>query len=220
MLAFAALELSANPVLTRVAPDCGQWEQRVSGHVIVEAEVSSDGSVRTTRVLKPFFAFDECAERAAKQWTFAPSADAPTRIFELSFFFVLTETEEPAGRRVVDDEDPLTVRIISNRSTILPLDPGEESRKQHCRVHDQPMARGLARIEYGLPFITMSGQPPDEHSLWRERYADAFHTLFPNANTRRGGGCMVGVERSARVFYCARCREAEAAWLKANPKPE
>lgn len=72
-----------------------------------------------------------------------------------------------------------------------------------CAVHNSPMQRGRAPIHYGLDNYVMA-------------YLEAKEQLFPNSKEFILGGCMVGEETEAEVYYCSQCREAEANWRRNN----
>jgi hypothetical protein len=60
---------------------------------------------------------------------------------------------------------------------------------------------------------------PIDYGLYRfpNGYFEASQTVFPHANTRVAGGCMVGPDTFARVRYCDECRTAERVWHDSRP---
>src|SRR5689334_22778287 len=74
---------------------------------------------------------------------------------------------------------------------------------RECPIHHVQLEQGTAVLEYGLP------PPPDERVLriTRER--------FPEANSSlSSGSCFPGPNSHRVVFYCSRCRVAEAEYWK------
>lgn len=74
---------------------------------------------------------------------------------------------------------------------------------QICAVHDAAMRHDRVPIHYGLPYIPM-------------RYFENRERLFPNSNQSIMGGCQIGQQTHAEVYYCSPCREAEMAWRRDN----
>ena len=68
-----------------------------------------------------------------------------------------------------------------------------------CRAHNFEMQEGVVPILYGLPAFNF------------DFLYDAA-TMFPNANDHIAGGCVVGYERKATIFYCKQCRTAKAKY--------
>jgi hypothetical protein len=73
-----------------------------------------------------------------------------------------------------------------------------------CKVHRAPLRTDLVPIEYGLI------RPSEQQERARPK-------LFPWANERYPGGCEPKEPQTARVSYCASCREALAQWKRVNP---
>ena len=73
---------------------------------------------------------------------------------------------------------------------------------RHCEAHRDRLLRGMVPIRYGL--IERSAKP---------------HWLFPNSQNWRAGGCVMSPLSPGFTVarYCARCREAEAAWNRKHP---
>jgi hypothetical protein len=76
--------------------------------------------------------------------------------------------------------------------------------KTACEIHGDKMLEALVPIGYGLVFSD-------------KRYLEAYGSLFPNAVTVLGGGCVAGGETHARVKYCPACRAARQRWMAARP---
>ena len=78
-----------------------------------------------------------------------------------------------------------------------------------CPVHSTRLQPDIVPMEYGTPDMT-----------WEMPYAKAASTQFPYSLTHVAGGCVNqdGIEK-ARVLYCPKCRQAEAAWRQDHPYP-
>ncbi len=78
-----------------------------------------------------------------------------------------------------------------------------------CPVHGTRLQPDIVPMYYGTPDMT-----------WEMTYAKAASTNFPHSLTHFEGGCVNqdGIEK-ARVLYCPKCRQAEAAWLRDHPYP-
>jgi len=72
----------------------------------------------------------------------------------------------------------------------------------HCSVHRVSLRRGFEPVIYGDVGVPLTPR-----------------FLFPNANSRVYGGCIVSSFSPpyAVVEYCPQCREAEAQWFTAHP---
>ena len=77
----------------------------------------------------------------------------------------------------------------------------------NCSVHKCKLLPEDVPIRYGL-----IRSPADLLSAKKQ--------FFPNAYSFVLGGCLVSPQnpKTRKVFYCAECRTAEAAWHQANPK--
>lgn len=79
--------------------------------------------------------------------------------------------------------------------------------KKTCELHGTLMKPDTVPLAYGLP--------PKDEELWEARA-----TLFPNANSYRLGGCIVGSSGySTETLACQQCRDAERAWIRTHPRP-
>jgi len=101
--------------------------------------------------------------------------------------------------------------VLMAALSVIPAHAGvadfTEGRDSLCPLHRIEMRTAVVPIQYGLP-------------MFDARYEKAKQKNFPNANDGRAlGGCMVGPEseREAKVFFCPRCNQARAAWLKKRP---
>ena len=80
--------------------------------------------------------------------------------------------------------------------------------KTICPVHGVRMQEGIVPIAYGTP----------ARDDWHVAYNKAWFTTFPYSFMWYGGGCVSDeFGEKARVLYCPKCRETEAAWLREHP---
>ena len=86
-------------------------------------------------------------------------------------------------------------------ATLPPLPENQAGLYKKCEMHDEWMMVADIPISYGLP-------------RFDENYMKAEKQLFPNANLRRLGGCVVSENspRTTKGLYCESCRKAEAEW--------
>lgn len=186
----------------------------------VEVTIDSNGAVADAVILQPHPFVGGLAEAAACKWRFVPDASGETRRQIITFVFAgVRDTREPS-RRVISQDDPLTIRVEYLRSTIqwLPRDANGRVEPRTCPLHHSTMAVGLVPIAYGLPRSYVSNNPADRRALRRgRRFWRAEKKRFPEARTFARGGCLVGAENEAEVHYCEECRRARAEWMRRNP---
>ncbi len=75
-----------------------------------------------------------------------------------------------------------------------------------CAIHGEALQGDLVPLRYGLIRFT-------------REYLEAQLRLFPNARSFMLGGCRLppNPQKLTKVSYCAKCREAQAAWAAENP---
>lgn len=80
---------------------------------------------------------------------------------------------------------------------------------KRCNVHARWLRRDVVPIVYGL-LVHPKG------------YAEAWQTEFANANSYVSGGCVVmpNSPKTATVFYCPACRDAEQKWNDEHAWPD
>lgn len=78
--------------------------------------------------------------------------------------------------------------------------------REVCEVHKRKMARIDAPIIYGL--IIPNGPQPTLEQM---------QTGFPHYREVRFGGCVVGQEKTEKMFVCSDCKAAYAKWENAQP---
>jgi hypothetical protein len=86
----------------------------------------------------------------------------------------------------------------------------EEARgdKTVCPIRGVRWQEDLVPIRYGTP----------AEDDWTHAYNSAWFANFQYSFTWLGGGCVSGTfGDKARVRYCPKCRETEAAWLREHP---
>jgi hypothetical protein len=99
---------------------------------------------------------------------------------------------------VVRPVDPLVFRLPRANGVVV---------ERNCPVHGEVMSVELVPIAWGL--IVMNRQT-----------AFFWHVMeheFPNARTLAFGGCMVGPQRQAETYVCAKCVRARERWLVEHP---
>jgi len=74
-----------------------------------------------------------------------------------------------------------------------------------CPLHEVQMKREAVPIQYGLP-------------LYPEGFHTARKTKFPNATPYTEGGCVMGANRTTRVFRCEQCIQEQQIWDTAHPQ--
>ena len=79
-----------------------------------------------------------------------------------------------------------------------PLPPGGPV---DCEVHRTALRPDTIPITYGLVYRQPAAVRAEEVS-------------FPHASTRLLGGCVIGSEKYARLWYCPDCRAAQSTWLR------
>ena len=79
--------------------------------------------------------------------------------------------------------------------------------KTVCPIHGVRLQEDVVPIQYGTP----------AQDDWTRAYNSTWFTNFQYSFMWLGGGCVVGEYDKARVRYCPKCRETEAAWLREHP---
>jgi hypothetical protein len=74
-----------------------------------------------------------------------------------------------------------------------------------CELHKTAMTQQTVPIIYGMP--TWEGADP----ATRLR-------LFPHAEAKVFGGCVVMADKTRALYICSDCQRAETAWKKSNQK--
>jgi protein TonB len=82
-----ATDESKRKVKSKVSPVYPELARRmnVAGKVKIEVVISSDGRVKTTRVLGGHPLLVQACQDAVKEWKFAPAAEETTQIVEFEF---------------------------------------------------------------------------------------------------------------------------------------
>jgi hypothetical protein len=68
-----------------------------------------------------------------------------------------------------------------------------------CELHGVPLQDDTVGVEYGYP---------------DKEYLRAEAELFPHAEAKVIGGCVVEDQKQARVSFCPECRKARLEWYK------
>jgi hypothetical protein len=93
------------------------------------------------------------------------------------------------------DKCPPTSKILNITSSL---------KRTTCELHGLDLALDVVPIEGG--YVDQD-----------EEYVTAHKTLFPNAASVIGGGCLPMEETHARVKYCPACRAAKEGWMANHP---
>ena len=180
--------------------------------VRVEVRVGAEGNVVSAAVLEPRPPFvSALAEEAARAWRFDPVVSSDLRTFVITFDFGGTGLTDLPSYRLVTRDSPLHLLVKNFDSIIRPMAPLQQP--PTCGVHKIQMSVGVVPIFYGLPMSASSrSELARERRLWRAR-----DRLFPNAYEHVLGGCTVGTEHFAEVYFCSRCRHERHLWLRNHP---
>ena len=182
-------------VVARVVPfyPAPARRERVTGDVVVEVRLDSDGNVTAAEVVSgpPLLRDDSLA--AAARWRFAPGAGGAT--LRLTFEYLWSADEE------VQTSSPYRVAVVRPQrpETVSRFNEAEVGKS--CEVHGFVLEKDKVAISYG--FLAFGDGP-----------AEAARAQFPHANSAVPGGCVVSDEspKYAEVLYCRACRAAEGRW--------
>jgi len=94
-----------------------------------------------------------------------------------------------------------------------------DSGNHYCEIHNQKLDKKLVWIHYGL-----MGEKlwfPEE---WRrKKLADSLFEISAKDSSKYAwlsycyrGGCFVGSQKFAKIFYCKKCNEQLAEWMEVN----
>ncbi|HEX8255686.1 MAG TPA: hypothetical protein VF846_21285 [Thermoanaerobaculia bacterium] len=218
LLIGAAFAAELEPVVLHAeAPARGPLAMAFPAKVLVEVDVAPDGTVAAARVPTPVAFVSALSIAAACKWRFASSADSAQRHYVLTFVYGgIVDTEEPSQWRI-ERQDNLALRIEYLRSTIRRLERDRDGRipEQFCPRHGTLMQVALAPVAYGLLASYSDSTASQRAELRRaESVRRARERHFPHANMwAPGGGCIVGPEKQAEVYYCPTCRNAREKWF-------
>ncbi|MBV9495160.1 MAG: hypothetical protein JOZ54_13005 [Acidobacteria bacterium] len=206
-LILFAVALSDPVVLHAEMPAPDPRFHAVHARSVVEVRVAPDGSVVEvhTLVRNPFV--QTILERASCDWQFAPQTDGAERVYQLTYELPEDGETEQASHFEMTRDDALTVRVQYFQSTLLRLT--RPAKPPRCPVHRQAMQIGVVPLGYGLPSFSFDPRA--------EEVRDVKVHFFPEANMSAEGGCIVGSERKAEVYYCAKCRQKREAFFRRNP---
>lgn len=191
---------------------------RLTGTVLVRAEVDSHGNVIASRVERDLpLGLGKVAVLAASLWKFNPSPGSGPREARLAFVFEQRETPEPE-REDAFLEDPLTLHVLYRHSTMirLPREGGAIPEKL-CPVHGIPMEVEVLSIPSGCG-ISVVPNPGSPAFFYEQDLEEARRTLFPETH-RTAEGWTLSPGDTAETYYCQACRDAEEAWLASHPAP-
>jgi TonB family protein len=221
---------------------------RLSGTAVVWVQIHPTGLVMASEIEKNLpMGLGKAAQEAALRWRFEPSAERVMRTALLTFLFEQRRGAEPS-RTEVTFPDPLTLRLLKVRSTVLWLPrENEVIPDKDCPVHGGPMA--VERIplrEASTRYLSFRETPEDQRreAEWRAYQADleeAERTLFPESHSSYpesrwliflrapaadeksyvvcGGPHVVPEEEMEEIYYCQACRDAEKNWRESHPEP-
>ena len=119
---------------------------------------------------------------------------------------------------VTSASDAVMPAVTLSDGEISTAPPVTDQNSVHdCALHHVVMELGVVPIRYGLPrWYTTKGFGHRREFRRAQKFGHAKEALFPNANPRVLGGCMVGEEKSAEIYFCPICREARKRWLEEN----
>jgi Gram-negative bacterial TonB protein C-terminal len=178
------------------------------GTATFNVEISSEGSVLSSKFVGGHPLLMESTKAAINQWKFEPVAEnSEARKIQLRFFY------EPEPQvRVYPYGITLDVKYECPNKTeaenFVPPSIFKESEEQ-CEVHKQRLRVEMVRIGYGL-------------MMYKKGYLKAQRKYFPNASFSIDGGCVITTRQYGKceipppqfgeVSYCQKCREASAKW--------
>jgi hypothetical protein len=177
----------------------------------VQVRVGAEGNVVRAVVLEPRPPFVSAfAEEAAREWRFDPVVLPDLRTFVITFDFGGPGLTDLPSYRLVTSDSPLHLRVRYLDSIVRPL--ALLQRPPMCDVHHVQMSVGVVPIFYGLPMSASSRFGlARQRRFWRDR-----DRWFPNAYPYVLGGCTMGAERFAEVYFCSRCRDERRLWLHSH----
>jgi hypothetical protein len=93
------------------------------------------------------------------------------------------------------------INIEARRLKPPPIPETALGTKSICKVHGEMLRQDKVKIIYGLV-------------EFQKGYSEAEKKYFPNSRSDILGGCVLGTEEWATVWYCPKCRSAENEWQK------
>ena len=187
---------------------------RAFGKVTVDLSLNSEGKVESVKAVQGHPLLRKATEDAVLQWKFAPTKET-TRTLQMVFDYSLSSYDEYASVIVSPYQLELKAKLPKRPKppeTVSYIPKDWQPETDRCEVHGELFKKDKVEIIYG-------------DTVFRNGFLEAQEKLFPHANTKEYGGCIIesdaatGLQISpkyAEVLYCHKCRIAQKKWSREN----
>ncbi|HEX8369700.1 MAG TPA: hypothetical protein VF604_14235 [Pyrinomonadaceae bacterium] len=166
----------------------------------IELNLDNEGKVVFIKLLEGNAILYVKIKNDLAKWKFAESSESQRS--------VVLETDYSDKKMIISPYRVEVKIVIPEVMSLIPQNWEEGSHS--CEVHREVLIKDKIRINYGSAVFLYDFAA----------YQSVEPKLFPHANSRYGGGCIVEEDspKYVETLYCHKCRAAESAWLKENVK--